>query len=372
MRLRIENTTEEECRAYAKALETTGFCLHEQKEIWAGNKYAGGANLFYTYYKADTCVYLFWDASIYTVFITAEPLGVLPNTRGDTPLDNTGGATLTQLPLKNRGMGYVVRLADGRFILVDGGDYDEASASFLYAFLKENTTQEIPTVALWIFTHSHSDHIRLAGQFVVDYKEKVEVCAFAYQFPDCDKISVAMESEEQMKADIEGFEKNLKESYPNAATYTLHTGQSYYFDGLEIEILYSPDDTYPAQYTSFNDTSVALRLRFASGKTALLLGDCMHGACRRIAHTYGEYLKSDILQVTHHGLIGGDTDLYALIDPEICLWSTSEERFLGKTPNQKYQWCLGEGCCDYNRFIRDESIRKRTHYPASETTTIKL
>ena len=236
--------------------------------------------------------------------------------------------------------------------------------------MKTNSSQEIPTIALWIFTHSHSEHIGLATNFLVDYKGLVNVQAFAYQFPDCDKISVSMESVEEMKKDIEALEQNIQNSYPKAVIYTVHTGQSYYFNGVEIEILWTVDDTYPSNYTSFNDLSAAFRMKFASGKSVLLLGDCMHEACRRLVHMYGDYLKSAVLQVTHHGLIGGDKELYELIDPEICFWSISEERFLGLTPNQRYQWCLGEGGCDYNAFLRDDSVRKRIHYTNAETITL--
>ena len=206
----------------------------------------------------------------------------------------------------------------------------------------------------------------------MEYKDKVNVQAFAYQFPDCDKISVAIESVEEMKKDIDVLEKNIQTSYPKAEHYTLHTGQSYYFSGSEIEILWTVDDTYPADYLSFNDLSAAVRIKFDGGKNVLLLGDCMHESCRRLAHTYGDYLKSDILQVTHHGLIGGDRELYELIDPEICFWAISEERFLGIKANQRYQWCLGEGGCDYNAYLRDQTIRKRIHHHASETVTIEI
>ncbi len=37
-----------------------------------------------------------------------------------------------------------------------------------------------------------------------------------------------------------------------------------------------------------------------------------------------------------------------------------------------YQWCLGEGGCDYNAYLRDEKIRKRIHYHGSITTTINV
>ncbi|MBQ7879168.1 MAG: hypothetical protein IJ317_00820, partial [Clostridia bacterium] len=105
--------------------------------------------------------------------------------------------------------------------------------------------------------------------------------------------------------------------------------------------------------------------------TFIALGDCMSDNCRDMAHTYGDYLKSDILQVTHHGLIGGDRFLYEKIDAEICLWASNEERFLG-TAKMAYQWCLGEGGCSYNAYLRDESVKKRTHYHAGKTITIEI
>lgn len=371
-RLRIQNTTEDECREYAQLLEKEGFTLHAKKEISAGNRYSYNVNLFYCYYKQELCVFIFWDASIHTVFITTEALQALPRIQGDTQAQNGIAPTFTQMRLRGGGMSYVTRLSDGRFIIVDGGAYNAEDCLQLYEFLEVNSLQKIPTVALWIFTHSHFDHIGLATQFIASNKDKVNVQAFAYQFPDCDKINVAMESVEIMKKDILLLEERIQSSYPNASVYTLHTGQSYYYSGVEIEILWTVDDTYPSNYTSFNDLSIALRMKFRSGKSILLLGDCMHEACRRLAHTYGDYLKSDILQVAHHGLIGGDRELYELIDSEICLWATPEKRFLGIEQGERYQWCLGEGGCDYNAYLRDEKIRKRIHYHGSITTTIKI
>ena len=372
LRWRIQNTTVEECREYAELLETAGFIKQAQKEISAGSAYAYNVNLFYTYKKGDICVFIFWDDSIHTVFITEETARAVPCVKDAEQTGNLVEPIFTQIHLNRGGMCYVVRLADGRFIIVDGGEYSAEDSLRLYEFMKENSLQEIPTVALWVFTHSHSDHIGLATRFIADYKDDVAINAFAYQFPDCDKITVAMESVEEMKEDVAFFERNIASNYPNAITYTLHTGQSFYFTGLELEILWTVDDTYPTSYTSFNDLSAAFRMKFDGGKNVLLLGDCMLEACRRMAHTYGDYLKSDILQVTHHGLIGGDKELYELIDPEICFWATSEERFLGLTPNQRYQWCLGEGGCDYNAYLRDDSIRKRRHYSAGKTVSVKL
>ena len=373
-RFRIQNTTEEECREYALLLEKNGFKKAAEKEIPVGSEYPYNVNLFYTYTRYKTSVFVFWDASIYTTFITVEASQPLPICQ-DIKTINKGNKyiapSFTQLQLTS-GMCYVVQLSDGDFIIIDGGDYNDNDIQRLYAFIKEKSPLCPPTVALWIFTHAHEDHIGLATEFIKRYEQEIEIKAFAYQFPNCDKITVSMESVSHMKAQIKRLETNIKNFFPNAVIFTLHTGQSYYYAGLEIEILFTLDNTYPMFYTSFNDTSAALRLIFDNGKKVLLLGDCMQEACRRLAHTYGDYLKSDILQVAHHGLIGGDKYLYAFVDPEICFWSTSEERFLGRLPNQRYQWCLGEGCCDYNAYLRNDKIRKRQHYHSSKTATITI
>lgn len=377
-RYRIANTNMDECKEYASNLEKEGFLLRMQKEIPSGGK---GVNVFYEYVKQENKnnirAYVFWDASIYTTFITFE----VSNRKQDDLLfdkslaiankDDLSPVMFTQLQIE-AGMCYIVQTRNDEFILVDGGAYNERDEKRLYEFLTENTQTNCPQIALWIFTHSHDDHIGLATHFISSYKDKVNVKAFAYQFPDCDKITVSMESVFDMKKDIELLERTIRNSYPKADIYPLHTGESFFLPGVEIEILWSLDDTYPSYYFSFNDMSAALRIKPKHGKTVMILGDCMHEACRRIAHTYGEYLKSDILQVTHHGLIGGDTWLYELIDPKICCWSISEERFTGQKANQRYQWCLGEGGCDYNSFLRDDAVCVRKHYCMKENVTIEL
>ncbi len=372
LRFRIQNTTEDECREYVALLEESGYHKRAEKAISAGTEFSYNVNLFYAYTNEKQQVFVFWDASMHTTFITFEPLGALPSERlASITEEQDAVTTFTQLQLR-WGMCYIVRLANGEFIIVDGGKYSDEDVQRLYDFLKDNSIAKKPTVALWIFTHPHKDHIGVATCFIEKYKEEISIRAFAYQFPNCDKISVSMESVSDMKTKIETLETNIATCYPNATIYTLHTGQSYFYDGIEIEVLWSIDDTYPSFYTSFNDTSTALRLKFANGKTATLLADCMHDANRRIAHRYGDYLKSDIMQVVHHGLIGGDKDLYKLVDPAICFWPTSELCFLGKKPNQRYQWCLGEGGCDYNAYLRDKTVRERVHYHAGKTVTVEI
>ena len=84
-----------------------------------------------------------------------------------------------------------------------------------------------------------------------------------------------------------------------------------------------------------------------------------------MSYLYGKELKSDILQITHHGANGGYTALNAIIDPEICLWPIDAWRFhtdarmLGFQRGYEFNWVL-----------RNDEIRRRTHYHGSEDAEI--
>lgn len=353
LRYCVVSTTAEECRAYALELESLGFTKHTERET--------AGNLFYTYCKDEQCLFVFYNRSTQTVYLTAEPKQPLP-----LPLEICeGAASFTQMQIA-AGMSYVVQLCDGSFVCIDGGAYTPEDEERLYRFLAERSEGK-PRVALWLFTHSHFDHIQLAAHFMAAYADAVEIEAVAYQFPDCSKIEVEAESTEKMGQDIQRFEAACQ----GKTVYTLHTGQVYSFPGMELEVLRSLDDTYLLHYFSFNDLSAAFRLKFAGGKTALILGDCMQRECRELMHTWGKHLKSDVLQVSHHGLVGGDLGLYQAADPKICFWPVNEAVFSGHFGGP-YQYCLGEGGCDGNAWLRDDTVRKRIHYHAGTTVTIKV
>lgn len=270
------------------------------------------------------------------------------------------------------GMSYIIQIKDASFILIDGGAYHEEDAECLYELLRKNTPEgQKPVISMWMFSHPHFDHIGLATEFICQKAYDIEIKSFAYQFPDCEKINT-MEDDIEMKKSIAVLENNMAEYHPKAVVYTLHSRQKYNFEGVEIEILWTGEDIYPYKALHYNDLSAAWRMTFDGGKTFLVLGDCFTYSCQQMEQAYGDYLKSDILQLTHHGLCGGDKKLYQRIDPEICFWAVEEERFMGIRQGDVVHHCLGEGNCDYNAWIRDENIRVRKHYHHSATTAIYL
>ena len=366
----VHNTNMEECSNYAKLLEENGYTRHCGREISAGSEKSYNKNLFYTYVKGCEVIFVFGMASLGVVHIVATENAPIPSVENTDTSEDAMTPTVIQCKL-SKGMVYALQLADGSFVLMDGDKCCDEDTKALYDFLVSKTQFDSkPKVVMWMFTHPDSDHIVLATDFIKEYAKDVDILSFAYQFPDCDKMNFIYIDSQEIKRDIVALENNIKSYYPNSIVYTLHQGQVYNFKGAQIEILITADTIYPYSYTSANDVSAAWRVNFQNGKSLMFLGDCMQYLCRQLAYIYGDYLKSDILQVTHHGLVGGDIGLYKYIDPEICLWSTSEKRFLGILEGQKYQWCIGEGGCDFNKWIRDDSVRVRKHYHLGKTAEI--
>lgn len=367
----IHNTFTAEVREYGKQLEKEGFTCYMCREIPAGSKNSGLINLACTYIREDMHISMFFAGAFHLLTISVSAPTALPP-QSVSEYKNRTPLSLTQCDIYT-GMSYVVQNRDGSFILMDGGKLLEEDICKLYNFLKEKTPEgEKIRIALWMFSHADYDHVHLATAFVKKYCNEIDIDGVAYQFPDPYTTTYYYRSAEEINGNTIALLEAFEQYHPNTVTYHLHNGQRFLFPGVEVEILWTADQLEPHAFISANCTSSAWRLKFDNGKTALFLGDCMSDACRRIAHIYGDYLKSDILQVAHHGLTGGDKGLYQLIDPDICLWPTSPQRFNGTTEGHKNRWCLGDGECDFNAWIRDDSIRKREHYPLGETVTIML
>lgn len=375
----IQNTSLDEFLAYTKKLPKYGFVKYSESTIPAGTSSAS-SNISCVYTSEDIHVFLNWNANqneVRIVFTKPTDLPLL--TRPTLTAEDTSQASIAQIGIAGLGMSYVIQLKDYSFIVIDGGTKADDNVNKLYDYMIGKTPAgKKPTVACWIFTHPDPDHIGAPAVFLKKYAEEIELEAVAYNFPDC-SVQNTTQNDETIHASIFSLESIIAHYY-DAETYTIHTGQKFYFKGVEMEILYTEEDTYPLTVKCYNDTTAMLRFTFDNGKTFMMLGDSTVQTSKLLADTYREYLKSDILQLAHHGLIGGDEQLYRYIDPEYCFWATSKERYEGNYDTNKdgivnekdVQHCLGQGNCPYNAYIRDDSIRERVHYHAGETVVLNI
>jgi hypothetical protein len=221
-------------------------------------------------------------------------------------------------------LGIIFRLEDGRFVIVDGNYFGDRQAKELYdALCKLAVDENDITVAAWIFTHAHNDHV---GAFCTladsQWKDKIKIENFLYHFTTTEQYKNAGGS------GALGDVRSAMRKYPDANHIKVHTGQVLKVGGAEIEILFTFADSEPTVLTNFNATSVVLRF-ITQGNTVLVPGDATDGDCNYLARKYGDYLKSDIVQITHHGY-NGTSSFYRAVDADVILWAGGARQFYGE------------------------------------------
>ena len=205
VRYRIVNTNVDEVYEYVSLLKEHGFVIDCENVISAGSEYSYNKNLFFCLKKQKLAVFIFFDANNKTIFITLTKGQTLPPKKISYSNNIGEKLTLTQINV-NSGMCYAIKLCDGSFIVIDGGVYETEDEKTLLDFLANNNKLEKPLISTWFITHAHVDHIQLATKFIMNNKNKVDVKAFAYQFPDMNKVSISMEDNEEATNFINNFE----------------------------------------------------------------------------------------------------------------------------------------------------------------------
>ena len=82
------------------------------------------------------------------------------------------------------------------------------------------------------------------------------------------------------------------------------------------------------------------------------MADCDCGASDLITDIYQSTLKSDFMQVNHHGYSGATVKLYDCVSPSYTLWTTSNAAFALRTTGKKYQF-IGNAV-ESNKYIFDK------------------
>ena len=257
-----ENTSADEWRGYCRKLTDAGFA-----PVW--ERTAAG-NLFAAYRKGDCAVTTYFTPFNSFARTVAEPA------KNMSPADSVSNAEKLCTPLLTqigrtfsttgvfRGvavncglMCYIIRLEDGRFIVIDGGLMIDAFADGIMNTLRAQAPDpENITVAAWIITHTHCDHT--GG--LIRFTEKYLGCNNV----KIDELILNYPGEQDCR---DWIEKN-----------------EYYLRQKSIE-----------NYFAFNPA--------------------------------GKLTKVHSGEVRHIGGAGGTAEVYSAIDPDVALFTTSDEAF---------------------------------------------
>lgn len=237
------------------------------------------------------------------------------------------------------GMGYVFVTDGGRLLVIDGGE-TEGDAEALVSLLERKFGGH-PVVDLWILTHAHADHygaLEIISRTPA-LRERLTVsrlCACAaipVSFPETDQAKIA-----EIPARLA------------CEWLTPHAGDVLTVDGLEIRILYTwENDPKLADAKSFNRLSLIFTVTGAAHR-AMFVGDSTPTGPTVVRDgTDPALLKSDFLQLAHHGLDGGNIGFYRLVDPTTVLIPCS----LG---GAKFIKAPETGCNYFNRYIQERAL----------------
>lgn len=221
-------------------------------------------------------------------------------------------------------MSYVIQTKSGELFVVDGGNTKDAE--YLLRFLYQ-IQGEKPLVTGWFLTHAHADHINAFIEIIKHCLEKIQINTLYLNFPEREFIAANENSDVYT---IDAFQAlNLKD---NVKTVIMQEGDSFHFQDASFDVLYTTDAAFTAN--AINNSSTVLRLN-TQGVKVLFLADLGVEAGKKLLKTYGTELKSDVVQMAHHGQSGVEKSVYEAVCPSLCLWPTPQwlwENDQGKGP----------------------------------------
>lgn len=231
---------------------------------------------------------------------------------------------LYQMEQKNKFMmGFVVVTKKDNVIVIDGGRTEDMDS------LKKLVGKR--HISAWILTHAHDDHI---GGFVSEVKKDglrdFDIERIYYNFPPYELI------ENHDVLDYENFKADILDCLPafndvlpeiKDKTHIVKQGDNLQIDEVRIDFLFSYHEGLNCNL--INDSSLVFKLS-TPDKSVMFLGDIGPEAGDTLYFESAHLLKSDMVQMAHHGALCCSMEVYAAIEPKVCFWCCDRVDFEGK------------------------------------------
>lgn len=326
----VSKTTGEEFESYIQKVRDAGFTVVQRADWGVLSAYQCDMDetSFYAYYaegaeearivqeKSDTvsleAFNYTYDAKagetndVYLFGVMMDPDGIDFAYNGNTRL--------------NCGQMLFMKLADNSLVIIDGGGVQQMSDTAAEEFLRlAREATGVPEgekmrIACWFITHRHGDHFQGFNRFITKYHDQFEMERILYNIIETDESFTRVTT-------------TVSRYYPDILYHKPHTGESVQLANISMDVMYTQEDlmhptTMEYKSSDFNDSCTVLKVNF-DGKTFMILGDIYGSAETTLLRYYpSEMLKSDVVQVSHHGW-NYMPSLYAAIDAKIALYPQS-------------------------------------------------
>ena len=351
----INKASDQDFASYIAKLESSGFIKCAENTM--------AENLYYTYKNKESYVFIYYVRSLKTVRIIAEPYY-------ECPLETKGNNIVKPAIIASSACdrNFYIRLPNNSLVIIDGGWRIEDRSRFTVSELLTNmyhemcdiTGNDIIKVPLWIITHGHSDHVGVA-EFLhtLPLAKKFVIDRILYNFPAIshtdDGIMPTKEKIDELNADLDKWHKSAGKEIPyenifyncpfyvpdayhyelicreafkhyNALLIKAHSGMKLNICGVVFDVLHTPEDDMPAIFKNKNDLSIIIKMTY-QGSSMLWLGDMCEIPSTSCVKMYGDFLKSDAMQVSHHGWGAATPEFYDRVKPTVLFWNNSEFGF---------------------------------------------
>lgn len=335
--------------AYCAALKANYFAVYTENEFNGtnGNNYK---NYFATYISDITQVDIEFHSAASRMYVNVTPrvASVLP--LREAPTYTAVGAqyptVLVQvghedLSSSTSSLCLIIRIADGSFVIVDGGIGTEGVNDKIYETLvKLAPDPDDIVISAWIITHADWDHIAGFSTFAEKYRdaENITLKQMVYNYPD---NSLLLDTDDHIS--IKNRHNNT-ENWANMLGDDVeilkpHTGNVLYYADIKINVLYTQED-YLVRGTAFgnyNTSSLVLQMVTSDGTKVLIGGDHPvdgsydgYNWCEgAIYRWYGNFIESYVCTTFHHGYGGGADEagvVYTVIRPKVVLWCANQSK----------------------------------------------
>ncbi|HOA84973.1 MAG TPA: hypothetical protein PKN17_02990 [Bacillota bacterium] len=312
---------------------------------------------FITYTKDEKAVYAYYVPHSKTTRIIAFSDALLPpKDRPSYSKVRECSITLFGLEVGGNagGLGFMMQLEDGSFVIVDGGHNTVAEASQIHKKMTELAPDPSNIVIrAWVITHAHGDHYGAFVRFASTYStlKTIKIESFIFNFCDTKEQTQYMSDGASSCSKVRS---TINTYYPNADVYKCLTGQVFHFPGADMEILTCMSDFIPkviglegmpdTDLTHADGNIQSIVVRFITtaeeSQSVMVTGDVSKVNVDEMCARFGDYLKSYIMTVPHHGwnqnryrARNGTIWFYSLVDPSIVLWPDGVE-----AQAKKLQW----------------------------------
>lgn len=183
----------------------------------------------------------------------------------------------------------VIKSPHGKLIVVDGGWEADATK------LSELILQQGGKVDAWLITHPHEDHVGALCAILNDSSRKIKI----------DKIYCSLATPDwyrQVSPTGAGIADQLLSAFTKlpvgTVTNNIGRGTEINIDDVNIRVL---NNRGVYTYNGVNNSSMVYKIR-VSGQSILILGDLAYDGGKDLIKTCTvAELKSDIVQMAHHG-----------------------------------------------------------------------